>query len=239
MRLLVFAVVATVAVGCGKDTSRSSGKSGAAKGAGQLKTLKEIDNALRQERLDFAVKHARRYIAEYPESDKARLLLGWAYVRQENLEKAKDSFTHALSINPANDNAHVGLGVMYRISGDNKRARESYREAIRLLPRNPEALGSLLVIELIEGRYDDAIRYGEQAWQLRKNLPEIPANLCIAYHYKGDSSKRDYYYRKAQQLNYRSMNALDEIIAGRRVIGNPPTQPAGRTTPAKGAEGSR
>ncbi len=90
------------------------------------------------------------------------------------------------------------------------------------MPQNPEALSSLLVIELIDGRYDEAVALGERAWQRNKVLASIPANLCIAYHYQGNPTKRDHYYQKAKDLKYAKMTALDDVIAGRSIIGNPP-----------------
>ena len=239
IRLFILAAVGVVIAGCGEGTSQSSDNSGANKNNDHLKTMEEIDSAFNQGRYDFVVKHARSYIDEYPESGQAWLVLGWAYLKQDNIEKAKECFEAALSIDSSSDNAHVGLGVVHRRCGRNELARESYKEAIRLCPENPEAFSSILVIELIEGRYDEAITYGETAWQLRKDLASVPANLCIAYHYKGNTSQRDYFYKKAEELKYRNMDALDDIIAGRTTIGNPPDKSLSRTLPAKGPEGSK
>ncbi len=46
--------------------------------------------------------------------------------------------------------------------------------------------------------------------------------LTIAYHYQGNPTKRDHYYQKAKDLKYAKMTALDDVIAGRSIIGNPP-----------------
>lgn len=184
-----------------------------------LKTLSDLDKALRQGKYDFVVKHCKRYLNEYPESDQAWLLLGWTYAKKNNLNRAKESFETVLSINKTNDNAYVGLGSVYRKFGNNDKARDCYSEAIRICPNNPEALSSLLVIELLEGRYEEAVKCGEKAWEHNKVMASIPANLCIAYHYQGNSAKRDYYYTKAKDLKYGNMDNLDDLIAGRTTIG--------------------
>jgi Flp pilus assembly protein TadD len=68
------------------------------------------------------------------------------------------------------------------------------------------------VIELLDGNDAQAVEYGEKAWALRKDSPSIAANLAIAYHYLGDSEKRDALYRHSAELGYADLATLQEIF---------------------------
>ena len=194
--------------------------------ANDRELLAQLDRALNEGRYDVVVDGAREFIETHPESDQAWLVLGWAYTKKDELDQGRTCFEKALALNPECDNAHVGLGVIHRERGQNKQARTCYRAAIEIEPENPEALASLLVIELIDGRYDDAVACGEKAWAQRRDLAAIPANLAVAYHYQGNTAKRDHFYDEAQKLGYRRLDTLDDIFAGRMVIGDPPAQAA-------------
>jgi hypothetical protein len=74
------------------------------------------------------------------------------------------------------------------------------------------------VIELVEGNDAKAVEYGERAWALRKDLPSIPANLAIAYHYLGNPKKRKEFYGHAKRAGYPDLQALDDIISGKTSI---------------------
>ena len=54
----------------------------------------------------------------------------------------------------------------------------------------------------------------EKAWDLRKDLGSIPANLAIVYHYLGEEEKKQLYYKEAKDLGYHSMEAVDQIFDG-------------------------
>ena len=93
-------------------------------------------------------------------------------------------------------------------------AREAYVEATRILPRNAEAYSSLSVIEIIEKDYSKAAEYGEKAWSIRQDLPGIPANLAVAYHYLKNDVKKRHFYNEAKRLNYHQLEAIDQIFEG-------------------------
>jgi hypothetical protein len=86
--------------------------------------------------------------------------------------------------------------------------------ATRILPENAEAFSSLLVIEILEHNYEAAAEYGERAWALRKDLPSIPANLAVAYHYLKNEEKKMHYYEQAKKLGYHQLDRIDQIFNG-------------------------
>ncbi|MBI1249122.1 tetratricopeptide repeat protein [bacterium] len=177
--------------------------------------LREIDarfhsGQIREVKIDLEM-----YLQEHPKSFRGWSLLGWAHLNSGNFESAKQCFDKSIAINAQSDNAYVGLGSMYRRQGDMAKARESYKRAIDILPDNPEAYSSLLVIELMDGNSEKAVEYGEKAWATRKNLASIPANLSVAYHYLGNTTKRDEFFQHAKRLNYKSLDTLKDIFEGK------------------------
>jgi Flp pilus assembly protein TadD len=198
--------------GCNKPAS-------AAAATDDLPRLEAIDIRFQKGEVERALQELQKYTVEYPESGGAWSLLGWIHLKKEDLGNADRYFDKALEVDPNWDNAYVGKGAIYRRQGDNDRARKSYLQAIRLKPENAEAYSSMLVIEMVEGNYEKAVEYGERGWSLRKDLPSIPSNLSVAYHYTGDIGKRQYYYDQAKALGYPQLDVLVEIFRGERVVG--------------------
>ncbi len=205
-RLLVVALVSVLCgVGCTKVADMVSE---------DARRLGGIERMFDNGEYEQALPEATKYVQEYPRAFQGWALLGWIQVKVDNLDEAVECFDKALAFNPKWDNAHVGKGAAYRKKGDTDNARKSYLEAIRIVPDNPEAFSSLLVIELLDGNDEEAIEYGEKAWALRKDLPSIPSNLAVAYHYMGDYSKRDQYYEEAERLGYHKLRTLQDIFDG-------------------------
>lgn len=180
--------------------------------------IERINQQITDDDLVNGLSEARKYVKDYPRSAQGWCVLGWAYLKSDELSYANECFDRSLSIDPRFDNAHVGKGAMYRKSGDLQSARASYRKAISIVPKNPEAFSSLSAIEILEGNDQKAVEYGERAWALRKDLATIPANLAIAYHYLGDYSKRDYYYKRAKHLGYSRLDSLRDVFDGKLSI---------------------
>jgi Tfp pilus assembly protein PilF len=206
-RLAVVALVSLlVTAGCANLANR----------AGEdLGRLEEINSRFNTGDFEHALTETTKFVQQYPRSYKGWSLLGWIYLKMDAPDKARESFDKALSINPRWDNAHVGKGAVYRKLGDTINARKSYLEAISIAPDEAEAYASLLVIELMEGNNEKAVEYGEKAWALRKDYAVIPSNLAVAYHYLGDYSKRDRYYREAERLGYYNMQKLRDLFDGK------------------------
>jgi tetratricopeptide (TPR) repeat protein len=183
-----------------------------------MDTFVSIDRKMNSGQYEYVIQETEKYIQDYPDSFKGWNLLGWAYLKMDQLQKAEECFTRSININDKWDNAYVGKGVLYRKMGKLDKARQSYLKATSLVPDNAEAFSSLLVVELLDGNNKEAVEYGEKAWALRKNLPSIPANLSIAYHYLGDFTKRDEFYKHAKELGYHNLQAIDDIIDGRTTI---------------------
>lgn len=180
--------------------------------------LISLDSKLNSGQYDYVVQEGEKYVQNYPGSYRGWNLLGWAYLKTDQLKKAEQCFSKSISINDKSDNAYVGKGALYRKIDRLDKAKQNYLKAISIVPRNAEAFSSLLVIELMEGNDKKAVEYGEKAWAIRKDLPNIPANLAIAYHYLGEPEKRDKFYKLAKNLGYHNLQAIEDMINGKTSI---------------------
>ncbi len=177
--------------------------------------LLSLDKLFNQGDFEGVIENATNYLKEHPDSYMVWSQLGWANLKLDNDEQARECLNRAIEIEPKWDNAYIGLGVLCRKQDDLSGARANYLKAISIVPDNAEAFSSLLVIELMDGNDNEAVKYGEQAWTLRNNSPTIAANLAIAYHYFGDTEKRDEFLEYARKLGYYNMAAIQEIIDGK------------------------
>lgn len=180
-----------------------------------MQRLGELDRRVDQGAYASAIDELPRYIAEHPKSYRAWSLLGFAYARSDQPDRALAAFDESLKLNPEWDNAYVGKGVVHRMRGELDEALASYRRAIELSPRNSHAYTSIAVIEIQRGNDDAAVAAAEQAWSLDRRTPEVAANLAVAYHYAGDTAKRQEMYEHAERLGYPKLESLDDIFAGR------------------------
>ncbi|NBB91193.1 MAG: tetratricopeptide repeat protein [Spirochaetes bacterium] len=74
---------------------------------------------------------------------KARFMLGEAYIQDDRLEAAKQQFELIIDSNAKSAEAHYQLGRVYDLMGDTVRARSQWRETIRIDPNHAGALTSL------------------------------------------------------------------------------------------------
>lgn len=181
----------------------------------ELVALNELFNRGEYERV---VQGTSEYVKRHPLSYRGWSQLGWAHLKLDRMEYAQKCFHEAIELEPEWDNAYVGLGVLCRTQGNLAEARANYSKALALAPEKAEALSSLLVIELLDGNNAKAVEYGEKAWTIRKDDPSIAANLAVAYHYLGDTHKRDLFYNHAKRLGYRYLSRVQDIFDGKASI---------------------
>jgi len=110
--------------------------------------------------------------------------------------------------------AITGQGRLYRLREQYDKAMATYQQALAIDPSYAQTYSRMTVVALKLGLLDEAIALGEQGYALDKNDPVIAANLAIAYHYAGNTQKRDELTQAAQQLGYKGMDRLKQIYAG-------------------------
>lgn len=180
--------------------------------------LVRIDKQYNTGRYDEAFEDLKKYIAKYPEDNRAHNLQGWLYYKYDETDLADSSFDKAISLDPNFDNSYVGKGAIARTRNNIPEAKKWYDKALSITPNDPFALASLVVIELKLGNFEQAVKSGEKAWELNKRDATIPANLSVAYHYAGNIEKRDQLFQAAKELNYSNLDVLIDIFEGRKSI---------------------
>jgi tetratricopeptide (TPR) repeat protein len=159
------------------------------------------------------------YLQNYPQDDLAWSILGNCHRDLGNLPAATSAFDTALQINPNLVEAITGQGILLRQQGRYDESLAMYQKALQIDPNYAQAYASMVAIAIFQKDYAKAVQYGEQSYRLDSADPVIAANLAIAYHYLGDFPNRDKFKNIAAELNYKSMDSLQQIIDAKAVVG--------------------
>ncbi len=202
--LLLLWFVMTLSVGCDQSTSKTNmaklnGIAGAIKLAGPSPTI---------------VAQLQAYLENYPQDDRAWAILGNCQTDLGDIGAAANAFDTALKINPNLVEAITGQGILLRQQGRHEESLAMYQRALEIDPDYAQAYSSMVAIAIIRKDYAKAVQYGEQSYRLNSTDPVIAANLSVAYHYLGDVPNRDKFKNIAADLNYRSMDSLQQIFTG-------------------------
>lgn len=165
------------------------------------------------------VDQLKSYLQKYPQDGLAWTILGNCQSDLEDFPAAANAFETALKIDPRRVEAITGQGILLRQQGQYDQSLAMYQRALEIDPNYAQAYASMVAIEIFRKDYAKAVEYGEQSYRLDSTDPVIAANLTIAYHYLGDVANRDKFMKVAAQLNYRSMDSLQQIIDGDLEIG--------------------
>ncbi|MDO6491740.1 MULTISPECIES: tetratricopeptide repeat protein [unclassified Cellulophaga] len=158
------------------------------------------------------------YVLSEKENEYAWALLGNTYIDLEEDAKAKNAFENAVRVDPKMEEAITGLGIVARIEGDYEKAADLYEKAIAINPKYAEAYSSLVVIYLKQKEFEKATEVGVKSYELDKGNPVIAANLCVAFHYAGDSISREKYFNEAKINGYPNLIGIRNIIDGELTV---------------------
>lgn len=168
--------------------------------------------------VDVANDLMENYVVKEKQNEYAWTLLGNTYIALEDDEKARNAFDNAVKIDPNMEEAVTGLGIVERMSGNYEKAAKLYERAIEINPKYAEAYSSLVVIYLKQKEFTKATEVGVKSYELDKGNPVIAANLCVAFHYAGDSISREKYFNEAKINGYRNLAGIREIIDGELTV---------------------
>jgi len=119
--------------------------------------------AMNRGRLDEARVHFERALAARPDFAEAHGNFGVLLARQGHTADARNHFQRALDIKPDNVPAHNNLGRLLLADGRAGDAIEHFEHIVRLLPDNVAALDALAQAYAMDRRFDQAMRFGQQA----------------------------------------------------------------------------
>lgn len=176
--------------------------------------LNDISAVYRSGAVEEAVTRLRAHVQAEPRDDLAWTILGHALLDLSRVDEADAAYAKAVELNPRRIEAITGQGRLFRIRQQYDKAMAAYERALAIDDSYAQAHSSMMVVALKWGQFDKAIAHGEKGHSLDKTDPVIAANLAIAYHYAGNTEKRDQMTRTAQQLGFKGMDGLQKIYAG-------------------------
>lgn len=205
----LLSLIIALSVGCDLSTSNSS-----------MAQLEQIAAELKQSGPSPAIAdQLKTYLENYPQDDRAWTILGNCQTDLADLPAAANAFDTALGINPQRVEAITGHGILLRRQGQYDQSVAMYQRALEVDPNYAQAYSSMVAIEIIRKDYAKAVQYGQQSYRLDNTDPEIAANLAIAYHFLNDVANRDKFKQIAAQLDFRSMDSLQQIFDGEIEVG--------------------
>jgi tetratricopeptide (TPR) repeat protein len=124
------------------------------------------------------LEHYRQLVAEFPQDERARFLLGTTYFGQQDYEKAIEEYRRSIEIAPDFAPAYNIVGYAYRTEGRYPEAEQAFKKYIELIPNDPNPYDSYAELLMKMGRFDESITQYRKA--LEVNPQFAPSFLGIA-----------------------------------------------------------
>jgi tetratricopeptide (TPR) repeat protein len=159
----------------------------------------DLQLALRQGKLDDALKVAQKIHESHPDDIRAAMYLAHHEIQAGNTERAVQIFSDVLAVEPNNADAYNQIGYFYAYRGDYDKAIENLRKYQFMAPDQANPYDSLGEIQAYSGHYDEAIQNLNHALKLKPDFYESYRHLGVAFEGKGDYARAIASYRKAAQ----------------------------------------
>ncbi|MEP7227872.1 MAG: tetratricopeptide repeat protein [Gemmatimonadales bacterium] len=132
-----------------------------------------------------ALEYAKEAVKKYPDDERARQNLAFAYSTQQDNEKAVDELNKAIEINPNFATAYNSLGYAYRLVDKNADAEKAFKKYIELVPNDPNPYDSYAELLMRLGRFDESIAQYRKALALDPHFIGSHAGIAGDLMYQG------------------------------------------------------
>ncbi|NPB04275.1 MAG: tetratricopeptide repeat protein [Thermotogae bacterium] len=176
---------------------------------------------------DEALPYLEYSIKINPNNTNAYLLLHAIYNAKGDTKKAKEYLIEAVKRDPNNYHAKLQLAVLYSYEGNKDEAEKLLKELIKAVESDTTADDkvkfeiykefAVLMFEL--EKYDEAIKYFNKAYNIKKDDYEVLANLGKAYAAKSDYDNAVKYLKEAYALkkdDHRILQSLAEVLSNKK-----------------------
>jgi len=156
-----------------------------------------------------SLEYSKEAVQKYPEDERARQALAFAYQGQQEYQKAIDELNKAIELNPNFSTAYNSLGYAYRPLNKNAEAEQAFKKYIELVPNDPNPYDSYAELLMKTGRFDESIA------QYRKALSIDPHFTNSYYAIAGDLMYQGKYPQalaEAQKLSSAARNDGDRRL---------------------------
>lgn len=102
--------------------------------------------ALKAGRVDEAIEHLEKAIADNPNDYQGYSCIGVAYAQKKLYNRAVGVFLMAIRLRPGVASVHYNLGLAYQADGQNEQAGEEFQKALLIDPAYQKASDALKVL---------------------------------------------------------------------------------------------
>lgn len=195
-----------------KDVLRSNNSAKAYNGASGALSEKAStiqDKKLKKELARQSLEYAQKATELYPLYSNAYLIQGNNYFYLELYDEAIKSYEKVLSLEPENQDAIQNLSIVLREAGkyygqkkgDLKKSLSLLKQAYVLNATDYETLRLLGTANAFSGDVQNALKYFQEAKNLKPELAGAWVNLGKAFGQLGDLEKAQQHFIKAKQLD--------------------------------------
>lgn len=177
--------------------------------AGDRKTLRRGNEALRNGDFETAEKHFREALAKDSHDNAARLGLSHALLKQRSLQDAYDHAARVILADPLSARAHALLGSVILASGDFRESVEEFRTALSIQDNEALAIAGLAMVDFYENRLDLAVKGLRRAASIDADEPDYVFNL-------GQAAARSERYKEAADSYERFLSIAPKTDEDRR-----------------------
>jgi tetratricopeptide (TPR) repeat protein len=104
------------------------------------------------------LKHYTELVAQYPNDERAQMLLANTYFGRQEYQKSIDHFVKATAINASFSQPYNQLGYAYRFLDKYAEAETAFKKYIELIPGDPNPYDSYAELLMKMGRFDESAR---------------------------------------------------------------------------------
>ncbi len=178
---------------------------------------------INENKYDEAVPYLQYSLKLNPDNANTYLLMHTVYNAKGDEKKAKEYLVEAVKRDPKNYRAKLQLAVLYSYEGKKDEAERLLKEVIKDVESDTtaddkvrlEAYKEYAVLKFEKKEYDEAIKYFNKAYEIKKDDYEVLANLGNVYAAKKDYENAVKYLKEAYAIkkdDYRIPQALAEVL---------------------------
>ncbi len=178
---------------------------------------------INEKKYDEALTYLEYSLKLDPNNANTYLLIHTVYNAKGDEKKAREYLVEAVKRDPNNYRAKLQLAVLYSYEGNKDEAEKLLKEVITAVESDTaadeqiklEAYKEYAVLKFEKKEYDEAIKYFQKAYEIKKDDYEVLANLGNVYAAKKDYDNAVTYLKKAYEVkkdDYRIPQALAEVL---------------------------
>jgi len=129
-------------------------------------------------------------VKEYPDDERAQMLVGTAYMAQQEFPQAVEHLKRAIAIAPDFAPAYNQLGYAYRSLEQYDESEATFKKYTELLPTDPNPFDSYAELLLKIGRFDESIAQYQKALAVNPHFANSFTGIaaCLMYQNRHDEA---------------------------------------------------